>query len=152
MTHVENITVAAVERADKVFEINLTIDEAEFRAMVAVKHDDIRTFVVLADAPNSGGLKVRMVYAELVNHLQTLHIVDWTKANVSWGETSWLTHRQDMEWRVIRRFAITEDGVVENKDWFPPSVAEPLLRALERSVPEPEHLRDDYVNRQIAGV
>ncbi len=151
MTHAESVTVAAVERANQVFEINLTIDEADFKALVAVKHDDIRTFVVLADAPNSGGLKVRMVYAELVNHLQTLPIVDWAKANVSWGETSWLTRREDMEWRVIRRFVITEEGSVELRDWFPPGVAEPLLRAFERNVEEPAHLRDDYINRLVAG-
>lgn len=151
MTQAEVVTVAAVERANKVFDIDLTIDEVDFKAMVAVKHDDIRTFVVLADAPNSGGLKVRMVYAELVNHLQTLPIVDWSAANVSWGETSWLTHRENMEWRVIRRFVITADGSVELRDWFPPSVAEPLLRALERNVEEPAHLRDDYINRQVLG-
>ncbi len=145
MTQAETTSITATKRENQVCFVNLTIDDKSFTFHVAVRHDDIRTFIVLADIPDSGGLKVSMVRGELINHLITLDLVNWKTTKVAWGETSWLTRRTNLEWRHIRRLDFEPDGTVLAKDSFPPGVAEPLLRALEDSVPAPAHLSEEAV-------
>ncbi|MTJ93937.1 MAG: hypothetical protein F8N36_13925 [Desulfovibrio sp.] len=145
MTQTDTTLVTAIELKNQVYTISLRINEADFKFLVAVRHDDIRTFIVLADVPDGGGLKVSMVRGELIAHVMDRPLVDWATAKISWGETSWLTRRENLEWRNIRRLEIEEDGTVVNKDWFPPGVAEPLLRALEDSVPMPAHLSTEAI-------
>ena len=107
---------------------------------VAVLRDDLHTFIISADVPGAGrGVPVSMLRMDLLSHLMRLPLADWScPEKLVFGETSWLTHREDVAWRKIRRINISDERMVSPGEDLPPFVAEPILRMLEGSVKAPD--------------
>ncbi len=112
----------------------------------AVRRDDLRAFVVFATIPEGTGrlFSISMLRTTLLHQAFQTSIADWEKERITFGETSWLTRRDNRDWRAIRRIEISKDGTITTPGWFPPVVAEPLLCMLENSVPLPDMPSDEF--------
>jgi hypothetical protein len=125
----------------KVHALDVELDESRFNVHLAVLQTDLHTFAAIAVVPNGLTLLTSAfehVCVAAINHAVQTVFSGKTAWDVNFGETIWLSRRQEIDWRVIRRIEITAEGAVRKKGWFPQNIAEPLLRLPEASVPVPD--------------
>ena len=133
-----SVVAASPEDCGVVHLLDVELDEMQFRVRLAVLRTELHKFAVIALAPDSGTMltsAVECVCVATINHAMQTVFPDDCAWDLNFGETLWLSKRQDIGWRAIRRIEITENGAIRKKGWFPPNIAEPLLRLLEASVP-----------------
>lgn len=141
-----NVVGITLQERGVVHVLNVELDDIQFRVRLAVLRTELHKFAVLALGPDSGTIltsAVDCVCAATINHAMQTVFPNECAWDINFGETLWLSKRQDIGWRAIRRIEIAENGAIRKKGWFPPNIAEPLLRLLESSVPVTNpHLRD----------
>lgn len=123
----------------QVYSFNMGRAQNEALFHMAVRRDDLHTFVILADIPNgSKGLVCAMLRPELLRQTLRTPVVDWARERVIFGDTSWLSRRSSLKYRAICRLNLSKEGLVTQSGILPMEIAEPLLCMLEDSVPEPD--------------
>lgn len=138
MTQSCNRPNAARVQAKQVYRLEVEYEGWTHHFHLAVRRDDLHTFVVIGELPTLlGGASGTIRRTAVLNHVLRTTVVDWANERVIFGETRWLAERSSREWRAIRRINVSPTGCEVTPWWFPRVVAEPLLRMLERSVPPP---------------
>ena len=122
-----------------VYRLDLEHEGEPYHVHMAVRRGDFRTVVVFAELPIPlGGAGGALRRAAVVNCALQTTVVDWSNERLVFGETHWLAQRNSRESRAIRRISVSRQDCLLTPWYFPPVLAEPLLRMLERSVPAPD--------------
>lgn len=144
MSQVSERPIRSRKPHETVYRLEAEFEERTIRFHVAIRRDDLSTFVIFATTGSSGLYACSMVRVPFLNCVFQTSMVDWATERVVFGETPWLARRDRPEWRAIRRFAVSDTGSVMSLDWLPSVIAEPLLWMLEDSVDQPGWLSDEF--------